>query len=127
MTDPRPTSRLHTDRNLWLCTLRPDGSPHVTPIWFVWHDQTFWCCTTSTSVKVRNLTNDPRVAVTLEDGDRPIVAEGRARLYRRPYPQPIVDAFHAKFAWDIRHPDTDGDWATLIAIRPDRWLLGDPT
>ncbi|WP_217240341.1 pyridoxamine 5'-phosphate oxidase family protein [Streptomyces sp. AC555_RSS877] len=22
-------------KNVWLCAVRPDGSPHVTPVWFV--------------------------------------------------------------------------------------------
>ncbi|WP_262286823.1 pyridoxamine 5'-phosphate oxidase family protein [Micromonospora sp. MA102] len=28
--------RLPRESNAWLCTLRPDGSPHLTPVWFVY-------------------------------------------------------------------------------------------
>ncbi|MEU7799334.1 pyridoxamine 5'-phosphate oxidase family protein [Micromonospora arborensis] len=28
--------RLARELNVWLCTLRRDGSPHLTPVWFVY-------------------------------------------------------------------------------------------
>ncbi|WBB66098.1 pyridoxamine 5'-phosphate oxidase family protein [Micromonospora sp. WMMD812] len=31
-------ARLDRERGVWLCTLRPDGSPHLTPVWFLFHD-----------------------------------------------------------------------------------------
>jgi len=34
--DQRVIQRLRQERHAWLCTLRPDGSPHITPVWFVW-------------------------------------------------------------------------------------------
>jgi F420H(2)-dependent biliverdin reductase len=118
--------RLRTDRNVWMCTLRADGSPHVTPIWFVWHDEAFWSCTSSSAVKVRNLVADGRVSLALEDGDDPVVAEAHAHLHRRPYPEAIVHRFLEKYDWDITVPDAEGDWATLLEMRPRRWLLGGP-
>lgn len=119
--------RLGTDRNVWLCTLRPDGSPHMTPVWFVWVDERFWACTSSTSAKARHLAEDHRVSVALQDGDRPVVAEGSAVLHARPYPVSVATAFADKFGWDITVPGNDGDWATLIEVPVRRWLLGGPT
>jgi len=29
--------RLQSDANLWLATVRPDGRPHLAPVWFVFH------------------------------------------------------------------------------------------
>jgi F420H(2)-dependent biliverdin reductase len=118
--------RLATDRNVWLSTLRPDGSPHVTPVWFTWVDGAFWMCTSSGSVKARNLRHDARLSVALEDGNQPIVAEGSATLHSRPYPSRVVDAFAHKFGWDIAVPGNDGDWAVLIELPVSRWLLGGP-
>jgi F420H(2)-dependent biliverdin reductase len=117
------TDRLAGERNVWLCTLRPDGSPHLVPIWFVWADGSFWMCTSSTSVKDRNLRRDPRASVALEDGDAPAVAQGTARLHARPYPDHLVAAFQAKFGWDITEPGDDGDWATMIELPVERWLF----
>lgn len=119
--------RLATDRNVWLTTLRADGSPHVTPIWFVWDGRAFWMCTSSGNVKVRNLRRDPRVALALDDGDSPVVAQGIARLHARPYPEPIVAAFRSRFDWDITSTDDpDGDFEVLLEVVPERWLLAVP-
>ena len=32
--------RLRDSRNYWLATVRPDGRPHVMPVWAVWDDFT---------------------------------------------------------------------------------------
>lgn len=121
-----PVQRLAEERNAWLCTLRRDGPPHVTPIWFVWFDDAFWLCSNSDSVKARNARRDARVALALEDGDRPIVAEGQVTIHPRPYPSGVVGAFARKFGWDINEPDEEGDWDALFEVRVTRWLMGGP-
>jgi len=125
-SDARLHDRLAEDRNVWMCTRRSDGPPHLSPIWFVWHAGRLWSCTTSTAVKVRNLQADARLTLALEDGNDPVVVEGSATLHTRPYPAPVVDAFQAKYGWDIRVPDDEGDWATLIEVAPTRWLFAGP-
>lgn len=122
-----PMGRLDTDKNVWLATVRTDGRPHVTPIWFVWHDTRFWLCTGVTSVKARNVRANPSVSVCLEDGNAPVVGEGTAVVRERPFPDGVVAAFGAKFAWDITRPDDeDLGQLALIEITVDRWLLGGP-
>jgi hypothetical protein len=32
-------------QNLILATLRTDGRPQLSPVWFVWRDNTFWIST----------------------------------------------------------------------------------
>ncbi len=118
-------SRLESSPTMWMVTLRADGSPHLTPIWFVWADGSFWCCTVANAVKARNVARDPRVAVSLEDGANPIVAEGEAVVHHEPFPPAVVTAFAAKFDWDITR-DPEG-YDTLIEVRPRRWLMGRPT
>ncbi|WTW96554.1 PPOX class F420-dependent oxidoreductase [Streptomycetaceae bacterium NBC_01309] len=80
-----------------LATVRPDGRPHVAPIWFDvdelaapdgddMHAELVFN-TAETSVKGRNLRNDPRVSLCVDD-DRPpfsyVVVEGEARLVDDP-------------------------------------------
>ncbi|AWW40926.1 pyridoxamine 5-phosphate oxidase [Streptomyces sp. AS58] len=66
-----------------LSTVRADGSPHVTPIWFLLDGREVVFNTAKESVKGRNLARDGRVAICVDD-DRPpfdfVVLEGRARL-----------------------------------------------
>jgi PPOX class probable F420-dependent enzyme len=115
--------RLHAESNCWLATVRPDGRPHLTPIWFVFHADRFWTCSLPTSVKVANMRAEPRVSVSLESGTTPVVAEGRAALHEGPpFPPDVVAAFVAKFDWDLDHDD-DG-YTVLAEIAVDRWLMG---
>ncbi|MER5378851.1 PPOX class F420-dependent oxidoreductase [Streptomyces sp. NBC_00647] len=66
-----------------LSTVRADGSPHVTPIWFLLDGDDVVFNTAKDSVKGRNLARDGRVALCVDD-DRPpfdfVVLEGRAVL-----------------------------------------------
>ncbi|MCX4992635.1 MULTISPECIES: PPOX class F420-dependent oxidoreductase [unclassified Streptomyces] len=66
-----------------LSTVRADGSPHVTPIWFLLDGDDVVFNTAKDSVKGRNLVRDGRVALCVDD-DRPpfdfVVLEGRAVL-----------------------------------------------
>jgi PPOX class probable F420-dependent enzyme len=73
----------HGTRTGKLSTVRADGSPHVTPIWFLLDGDDIVFNTGSTSVKGRNLARDGRVALCVDD-DRPpfdfVVLRCRARL-----------------------------------------------
>lgn len=115
MTD----ARLFTERNIWLATVRPDGRPHLVPIWFVWVHERFYICTEGRSVKVKNIAANPRASAALEDGNRPIIAEGRAAILPRPYPGDVVAEFKQKYGWDI---GTDGSYDALIELTPEKWL-----
>ena len=120
-------SRLETDANLWLATTRPDGRPHLAPVWFVAVDGDLWVGTGADSVKVRNLDADARATVALEDGDAPVVAEVTAELVARPFPPPVVGAFAAKYGWDLRvEVDDDLGPVVLLRLRPVRWVMGGP-
>ncbi len=115
MNDPR----LLSERNVWLATVRPSGQPHLIPIWFIWHAERFYLCTGKDSVKGRNLQANPQVALSLEDGNQPLIAEGIARLIDPPYDQALIDAFQQKYAWDMQHSD---QYNILVEIVPRRWL-----
>lgn len=83
-----------------LSTVRADGSPHVTPIWFLLDGDEVVFNTAKQGVKGRNLARDGRVALCVDD-DRPpfsfVVLQGRAELSEDP--------------GELRR------WATLIATR----------
>lgn len=65
-----------------LATIRPDGRPHVAPIWFVVDNEIVFT-TGESSVKARNLRRDPRAAMTV-DYERPpygfVIVEGVCSL-----------------------------------------------
>ena len=70
-----------------VATVRPDGRPHVVPIWYEWDGTALRFDTPPTFRKGRNLLADPRLAVvtdTTHGGLRyaGVLMEGVARLER---------------------------------------------
>jgi F420H(2)-dependent biliverdin reductase len=113
--------RLATEANVWFAAVRPDGRPHLTPIWFVWVDDRMWICTQEQAVKVRNVRANPNVSIALENGNAPVTGEGLATVQARAEaPEAVRAAFIAKYAWDIAS-DTDG-YGVVIEIVITKWL-----
>ncbi len=112
--DPQVERRLQTEQNLWLATVRPDGSPHLVPIWFIWLAGKIYLCTRAGSVKVHNLKRNPHVSIALEDGSQPIVIEGLARPVGQADTAIIVE-FQRKYDWDITSDDV---YTQVIEIEP---------
>lgn len=71
-------------RTAKLATVRPDGRPHVAPIWYVLDaDGNLYFNTWHTSVKGRNIQHDPRVMLSVDDEKPPfafVLIEGRAEI-----------------------------------------------
>jgi PPOX class probable F420-dependent enzyme len=53
-----------------LATISPDGTPVLTPIWYLYRDGRILMRTDKASVKARNIERDPRVTVCVQD-ERP--------------------------------------------------------
>lgn len=66
-----------------LVTVRPDGRPHVAPVWFLWESGRALIITGGTSVKVRNVRRNPAVALSIATDQRPlkyVVLEGEGKV-----------------------------------------------
>lgn len=76
--------RLESDRIAWMTTIRSNGTPQVSPIWFIWDGEEFLIYSRETA-RVDNLADQPRVSLNL-DGDGQggdiVVIEGTARIDR---------------------------------------------
>ena len=117
--------RLRDERNVWMATVRPDGRPHLAPVWFVYVDDRLWIGTGAGSVRARNLIANPAATVSLESGDAPVVAEGVVVVHPSERPAAVVEAFAAKYSWDITvDDDPDLGRVALLEFRPRRWLFG---
>ena len=71
-------SRLEQAANYWLATTRPDGRPHVTPIWGVWLDEAFYFQGSPTAHWAANIAANPSIAIHSESGDDVVILEGEA-------------------------------------------------
>lgn len=70
-----------------LATTRADGSPHVTPIWFLLDGDDVVFNTEADGVKGRNLTRDGRFALSVDDDQPPyafVVLQGRVSVLDDP-------------------------------------------
>jgi hypothetical protein len=103
------------ERNVWLATVRPDGRPHLAPVWFVLVDGHVWVGTGAGSVKVRNLRANPRATIALEDTVEPFAAELLTEVVDPPFPPAVVEAFATKYGWDI-NVEVDDDLGELVLL-----------
>src|SRR5579883_2280216 len=55
-----PTMRTH-----WLVTVRPDGRPHVRPVWAIWVSGAFYFTTGATTRKGKNLARNAQCAIAV--------------------------------------------------------------
>ncbi len=66
-----------------LVTVRPDGRPHVAPVWFLEEDGRAFVMADANAVKVRNIRRDPAVALSVATDHRPlkyVVLHGEAQV-----------------------------------------------
>lgn len=109
------TQRLAAARSYWLATVRPDGRPHVAPVWGAWVDDAFYFGTERPSVKARNLAANPALALHLESGDDVVILEGTAQVLPDPLAIPGLDAaFRAKYGMGAADAGTDAPGAAPI-------------
>ncbi|NVK81589.1 pyridoxamine 5'-phosphate oxidase family protein [Streptomyces morookaense] len=59
---------LTAQRTCRLATVGPDGSPHVSPLWFAWDGQALWLYSLVRSRRWAALRSGPRVAAVVDDG-----------------------------------------------------------
>jgi len=63
-----------------LATTMKDGSPHVTPIWYMLEDGRILVNTTTSRVKYFNIKRDNRVCFLVDDGYLYVIIFGKARM-----------------------------------------------
>jgi nitroimidazol reductase NimA-like FMN-containing flavoprotein (pyridoxamine 5'-phosphate oxidase superfamily) len=94
-------TRMREAKNYWVATTRPDGRPHVTPTWAVWHDNRLYFDGSPETRRMRNIAANPHVTVHLEDGDQAVIVEGVARPVERPsreLGEQLAPLYGAKYA-----------------------------
>jgi PPOX class probable F420-dependent enzyme len=72
--------RLERSHDYWVATTRPDGRPHVMPVWGVFVDGEFWFSSGRKSRKARNLAANPACAITTDNAYEPVVIDGTAEV-----------------------------------------------
>jgi PPOX class probable F420-dependent enzyme len=113
--------RLIGAHDYWCATVRPDGRPHMMPVWGVWLDRRLWFSSGVRSRKARNLAADPRCAMTTDDARNPVVVEGRADRVVEPGPLArFLAAVNDKYAAGLGADFLDPAVNATFAVRPDQ-------
>lgn len=122
------SERMSAARNYWIGSTRPDGRPHVAPVWGVWLEDALYFSSDPTSRKARNLTLNPQVVVHLESGDEVVILEGSVEVFHdEELYQRVARAYNAKYQDLIMNEESLGG-ALVYALHPRNaygWLERD--
>ncbi len=95
-------------------------NPHSIPIWHVMQQEYIYFNSSSRSVKVANIRQNPNVSVAayLDTPTDGLIVEGIARL-RPDLRENISQLFEEKYDWNIKD---DGEYEALIEVEPSRLI-----
>lgn len=116
------TTRLTQSENYWLCSVRPNGHPHVVPLWGVFLDGKMYYDGSPETRHSRNIESNPHVSLHLENGTEAIMLEGTIGLAGKPSPelgQRLAEAYKAKYKGFGYAPEPDSwDQGGLYVFTP---------
>lgn len=98
--DPKFEQRILQEYVVWLTTVRADGMPQPTPVWFIYENGVFTIYTVPTSQKVKNITANPKVALNVNsdyEGGKFVVVMGEAEFIAAPTPPTQLPAYMTKY------------------------------
>lgn len=73
-----------------VCTLRKDGSPHMTPVWHILYENFVFIVIEQSSVKAKNLRFDERISLCIATETKPqkwVQINGKALLSKDNIPE----------------------------------------
>lgn len=124
--------RLNDDVIAWLTTVRSSGQPDSVPVWFLWKDGAIVVYSRPNQTKLRNLTENPRVTLTIDNtnnGADVIRVEGLAE-HRPDYPAcHEIPAYVEKYAARIGYigygspEDFAKAYSAAIVVTPTRFRV----
>jgi len=123
--DPKVHALLSRPNFAHLATLMPDGSPNVTPVWIGVQGDRILIGSGESSLKVRNLRRDPRLALSVVDFHDPyeeVQIRGRVVEFREDSSFKIMDEISQKYIgkeFPFRNPE--GRVALIIEVEKARY------
>jgi nitroimidazol reductase NimA-like FMN-containing flavoprotein (pyridoxamine 5'-phosphate oxidase superfamily) len=106
--------RLVTSHNYWLATARPDGTPHLMPVWGVWVEGRLYFSTGRASRKARHLFARPQCSASTEGAAEAVILEGHAKEVRPDaIGRAVFDAYEQKYGRPLAP-----ELGPIFALRP---------
>ena len=108
----------------WVATIRPDGRPHVMPVWGIWLEDAVWFSSSRGSRKARNLDANPNCTITTDNAYEPVIVEGAGvRFTDLSTITRFVAAINQKYTTDYSVDFFDPDRNACFQVRPT-WAFG---
>jgi PPOX class probable F420-dependent enzyme len=105
-----------------LATLMPDGSPQVTPVWFLYEKGKFLVNTARGRVKDRNMKQNARVALSIVDPDNAyahLAVRGKIISATEEGADASIDALAKKYLGQDKYPFRQpGEVRVIYEIEP---------
>lgn len=126
-----PVRRLFQNKNFgFLSTLMPDGSPQVTPTWVDIDNGHIIVNTAEGRVKHKNVSRDPRVAVSVADQTNPynmVTVRGRVVEQTTRGAEEHIDKMAKKYLGMDKYPGrAPGEKRLILKIKPDKVFYQTP-
>ncbi|MFF5986704.1 pyridoxamine 5'-phosphate oxidase family protein [Prauserella flavalba] len=129
-TSERAERRLRDEHEIWITTVRADGQPQASPVGFLWDGAAFLVLSRPGTPKVRNLTDNAKVALHLdldresEDGSV-LTLEGVALLDAEPLGTDESAAYVDKYRDVIQgagltEEELFAEFSSVVRVRPTR-------
>lgn len=126
--DPRLLDKLTHESIMWLTTVRADGMPLPTPIWFWWDGARFLIFSEPDALKVRNIRRNPQVALNFNTdatGEIFAIFLGQAVIDPNPATSAERAAYVAKYQHGLQMIGVTpaahaARWSTVIRVTPTR-------
>jgi PPOX class probable F420-dependent enzyme len=118
-------TRLEREQVIWLTTTKADGTPLPNPVWFLWNGTEFLVFAMANSVKMRNMTRNPRVSLNLNsdsDGDDVAIFQVEAQTQGVSLTDAERTAYLSKYEEGLKHIGMTPE-ALMKAFRPVRLTL----
>jgi PPOX class probable F420-dependent enzyme len=106
-----------------LATIRPDGSPQSSVMWFVWDGQRVRFSHTSTRQKYRNLLADGRVSFHVQDPEnayRTLEVRGRVESMNPDPDATFYRSLQRRYGSEV--PVFDADIRVVIVVEPTNFI-----
>ncbi len=100
----RAARRLEHEQVAWLTTVRADGQPQPSPVWFLWEGESILIYSKPGQPKLRNIAQNPKVSLSFDsdgDGGDIVVISGTAQHDQGAPRSDQVAAYQAKYASGI--------------------------
>ena len=116
---------LHDKNFVFVATIMEDGSPQITPTWVdVEQDGTVLVNTAMGRVKQKNVTRDPRIAVSVIDKNNPYHTasiRGKVMEQTRQGADEHIDKMAKKYLGMDRYPGrSPGEERVILRIKPEK-------